>query len=123
MAQQPRPPAVNVLGLIIGVGLGLFIWHIATTGGPGTTFRARVEHYTVINPADLAVVVQVTNTGTRAAKPACTVTAQDASGAYSGFDSGTLTDPVPPGQTVTYVDNLVITGQGAGFVTQADAKC
>ena len=41
----------------------------------------------VINPADLGVTVQVTNTGTKAGTPTCMINAQDASDAYSGFDS------------------------------------
>jgi len=43
--------------------------------------------YNVINLADLGVTVQVTNTGTKAGTPTCMINAQDASDAYSGFDS------------------------------------
>jgi hypothetical protein len=97
---------------------------LALTGcSGGTTWKADVTRYTVINPADLAVVVQVTNTGGKPAVPTCTIDASDASGAYNGVDVATLKDPVTAGATTHFVDNLVITQQGAGYVTEASASC
>jgi hypothetical protein len=133
---QPQPPAAPpvkaprrrrpVLGCMVvaAVAVGAVIVIVAaTSGGSGGSFKAAVENYTVINPADLAVAVHVTNTGSTAATPTCTVTAQDPSGAYSGFDEGTLTSPVQPGATTTYVDNVTISGQGAQYVTQVSVTC
>lgn len=107
------------------VVLGLVIWGISSLvgGGSGATWKATVENYQVTNPADLGVTVQVTNTGSKAAKPTCMVRAEDPSGAYSGFDEGTLTSPVQPGRTATYVDNVTITHQGARYVTQVTVSC
>jgi hypothetical protein len=102
-----------VIGIVIAV---------ATSGGGGS-FKATVGDFTVINPADLAVAVHVTNTGTTAATPTCTIEASDPSGAYTGFDEGTLTSPVQPGATTTYVDNVTVTHQGAQYVTQVSVTC
>ena len=107
-----------VFALTIGV-----IYAVTSGGGSSGSFKATVENYAEIDPGDLAVTVQVTNTGKTAATPTCTVNAGDASGAYSGFDEETLTRPVQPGQTVTYVDNVTITGNGAQYVTQAGVSC
>jgi hypothetical protein len=93
------------------------------SGSSGAKWKASVEDYNVINPADLGVTVQVTNTGTRPGTPTCTVNAQDPSGAYSGIDIGTLNNAVRPGQTATYVDNVTITHQGAQYVTQVTVSC
>ena len=93
------------------------------SGGPKASWKARVQDYVVINPADLAVTVRVTNTGKAAGTPTCTVNAQDPSGAYTGFDSGTLTKPIAAGSFGVYVDNVTITSQGARFVTQVTVSC
>jgi hypothetical protein len=93
------------------------------SGGGGAKWKASVKNYQVINPADLGVTVQVTNTGTKPGAPTCTVQAQDPSYAYTGIDVVTLNIPVQPGHTATYVDNVTITHQGAQYVTQVTVKC
>jgi hypothetical protein len=107
--------AIIVIGTVIGA-----VFHV---GSGGTTYRAVVEHTAVINPADLAVTIQVTNTGRNAGSPDCTVQASDASDAYTGINEGTLSGKVQPGQTVTSVMNLIITHQGAQYVTSATVSC
>ena len=97
---------------------------VTVTGcGGGTTYKASVTDYRVINPADLAVVVRVTNTGTQAGTPTCTIEAEDASYAYHGVDAATLQGSIAAGATTTFVDHLIITGQGAQYVTQVTATC
>lgn len=108
---------------VIGTAVIIVAVTVLASGGGGTTWKATVADYTVINPADLAVTVHVANTGTRAGTPTCKINAQDPSGAYSGFDEGTLTSPVRPGATATYVDNVTITSQGAQYVTQVTVSC
>jgi hypothetical protein len=104
--------------LIIGIGI-----NAASGPAPAPAWRARVERTAVISPAGLAVTVKVTNTGHAAGTPQCTVQASDPSGAYSGFDTATLAKPVHPGVTVLYVDNIVITSQGAARVTKVTVSC
>ncbi len=91
--------------------------------GPGTTYKATVTGTSVLNPADLGVTVQVTNTGQSAGTPTCQITAQDPSYAYTGFSQVTLKGTLQPGQTTHFADNVTITGQGAQYVTQAAVKC
>jgi len=127
-AQQSPPrrkPSAARGFIILAVILAAIVIAVIelTGGGSGGSFKATVAGYTVINPADLSVAVHVTNTGSSAATPTCTVKANDPSYAYTGFDEGTLTSPVPAGQTVTYVDNVTITGQGAQYVTQVTVSC
>jgi hypothetical protein len=96
---------------------------LLASGGGGAKWKAKVENYQVINPADLGVTVQVINTGTKPGRPTCTVEAQDPSYTHTGIDVVTLNDPVQPGQTATYVDNVTITRQGARYVTQVTVSC
>ena len=117
-----RRPLLGCLALVVLAGVAVIIIAVATSGGSGGSFKTAVS-YTVNNPADLAVAVHDTNTGKTAATPTCTVSASDPSGAYTGFDEGTLDNPVPAGQTVTYVDNVTITGQGAQYVTSVTVSC
>lgn len=93
------------------------------SGGGGAKWKASVKDYQVIKPADLGVTVQVTNTGTKPGAPTCTVEAQDPSYTYTGIDTVTLNIPVQPGHTVTYVDIVTITRQGAQHVTQVTVNC
>jgi len=126
--RPPKPKGSARTGCLILLGVAaviavIIIAIVTLTGGSGGSYKAAVENYTVINPADLAVAVRVTNTGSSAGTPTCTVNAADPSGAYSGFDEGTLTSPVAAGATVTYVDNVTITGQGAQYITQVTVSC
>ena len=106
------------------LALGLILAAITLTGcGSGTTYTAKVDNYAVVNPADLSVVIEVTNTGSKPGTPSCTIDAQDPSFAYSGVDVATLANPVAPGATTHFADNVTITQQGAQYVTQVTVKC
>lgn len=109
--------ALTVLAAIVVVAI------VVATSGGGGSWKAVVRNYVVINPADLAVTVRVTNTGSSAETPTCTVDASDPSGAYSGIDQATLQGTVAPGATANYVDNVTITGQGAAYVTSVTVSC
>jgi hypothetical protein len=91
--------------------------------GSSTTYKASVKDYNAINPADLAVTVQVTNAGSASGTPSCTIQASDPSGAYTGIDVATLQNPVAAGQTTRFVDNIFITHQGASYVTDVTVNC
>jgi hypothetical protein len=88
-----------------------------------TTYSAVVQDFTAINPADLAVTVKVTNTGSHSGTPTCSITAHDASYAYHGVDAAQMAGAIAPGTTVTSVMNLTITSQGAAYVTDVTVKC
>ena len=130
-AAQPQQPAakrkgrplVGCLTLIVAAAIIAVIIAVATSGSGPSPWKATVGDSVVINPADLAVTVHVTNTGSTAATPTCTVQASDPSGTYTGFDQGTLTSPVQAGQTTTYVDNVTITHEGAQYVTSVTVSC
>lgn len=122
---EPTPQQVTrnrliALAIVAVIG-GWFLTHHG--GGGGAKYQASVTRYSVINPADLAVVVRVTNTGTKAGTPTCTIGAQDGSYAYHGVDAATLQGTISAGATTNFVDNLTITSQGAQYVTQVTATC
>lgn len=110
--------ALVVLGLLIWGGIEIF-------GGSssGTTYQTTVSDFVVVNPADLAVTLHITNTGGKAGTPDCTVNANDGSYTYTGINEGTLSDSIAPGKTSTTVMQVTITKQGASFVTDVTAKC
>ena len=116
----PRRRLVIVILLGFAGITAWFLWSVYSSSG---SFTAKVTGTTVINPATLAVTIQVTNTGTSAATPMCTVDATAPARAYTGVNAGSLSAPVQPGQTMTTVMDVVITGQGARYVTQATVSC
>jgi hypothetical protein len=122
---KPTPQQVTrnrLIALAIVAVIG--IWFLTSHhGGGGAKYQATVTGYNVVNPADLSVTVKVTNTGTAAGTPTCTIDAQDASYAYHGVDVVTLQKPVPAGVFNFFSDDLTITSQGAEYVTQVTAKC
>jgi len=120
--------ANKVLLPIIGV-LFLIIIVIAIAGashgsGKSAKYSATIDtnSFNVVNPATLAVTFHVTNNGTAAGEPQCTIDVNDANSTYTGADLVTLKS-VAPGQTVTSVDNITVTKQGAQYVTAGKIDC
>lgn len=120
--------ANKVLLPIIGI-LFLIIIVIAVAGashgsGKSAKFSGTIDtnSFNVVNPATLAVTFHVTNNGTAAATPTCMIDVNDDNYTYTGADQVTLKS-VDPGQTVTSVDNLTITKQGAQYITQGKVTC
>lgn len=121
---QKKPPNITgIIGVVILAGIGL-IWYLGTHhGGSGTTYQATVTSYSAVNPADLDVAVEVTNTGSKAGTPTCTIKASDASGAYNGFDQAKMNGPLAAGASSDYSSDVTITSQGASYVTDVTATC
>jgi len=114
------------IGCITLIVLGLLVWggiEIFGGGSSGTTYKATVSDFVVVNPADLAVTLHIENTGSKGGTPDCTVNANDGSYTYTGVNEGTLSTAIAPGQTTTTVMQVTITKQGASFVTDVTAKC
>jgi len=125
-AARKRRRTINRISLLVIAACVLVIGVTligSALGGSKPAWKARVQDYVVINPADLAVTVRVTNTGKAAGTPTCTVQAQDAAAAYTGFDTATLKGAIQPGSFAVYVDNVTITHQGAKYVTQVTVSC
>jgi len=93
----------------------------ALTSGGSAKYSARIVNYAATNSTDLAVMVEVTNTGSKAGTPTCTINALGPS--YSGIGSRTLQGPVAPGTTTTFVANVAIANHGAPDVTQVMVIC
>lgn len=111
---------IVVLALLIGGGI--WAWN-ALFGAPSAHYEAVVLEHSVVNPATLSVGVGVTDTGKGAGVPQCTIGAQDSSGTYKGFGSVTLKNKLEPGQDTTFTDDIVITHQGAQYVTEVTVSC
>lgn len=94
-----------------------------TTAPAPAAYDATVQDIVVVNPATVTVVATVTNTGGTAGTPKCFVQAQDPAGAYEGYDSFNSKSPLDPGATNTLRGDLVITNEGAAFVTEASITC
>jgi len=86
------------------------------------TYPSKIDGYALIDPATLAVRFHVYNNGTRSISPSCSITAQDDSGAYHGFNVFSLR-LLAAGATANGTGDIVITGQGANFVTQVKINC
>ena len=95
---------------------------------PGITstsmsFAGSVAGVTLVNPASVNVSFSIYNTGTSAGIPNCTVRVQDPSGAYSGFDSPVISTPIEIGGTLNGNMNIIVTGQGASYITEGKVEC
>ena len=96
----------------------------STLGGSSAKYNAHVTGQPIVlNPATIDVTVHVTNTGTAAGTPTCSINASGPGGSYTGFDEATLKGSLQPGQAATFTDQVVITGQGAQYVTSVTAAC
>ena len=92
------------------------------TTAPTPSYSAFVVSYAPLNPATLQVLVIVTNTGLGGGAPSCFVQAEDASGTYKGYDWFRL-DPIAAGESHPFTAQLVITNEGAAWVTEASVRC
>jgi hypothetical protein len=117
-------PLVGCLAVVALIGV--IIWAVVSLtshSGPSAAWKANVQDFNVLSPADLAVTVRVTNTGQEAGTPTCTVQASDPTNTYIGTDVGTLSKPMAAGSYSVYVDNVTITKQGAQYVTNVTVSC
>lgn len=97
---------------------------VAGCGASSTTYRASVVSYTAPEPGDLNVSVRVTNTGTAAGTPTCTIDARFGSGAHAGSNRGKLGASLAPGHS-SMLDMLVAIpdNRKIGSVTKVSARC
>jgi hypothetical protein len=96
---------------------------LAGCGGPAAAYRASVVSYTAPAPGDLNVSVSVTNIGTAAGTPTCTIDAKYQSGAGAGSNTGELSGSLAPGRS-SMLDMLVAIPAGEiGNVTKVSATC
>jgi hypothetical protein len=121
--EHPHGRRILVPVILVSV-LAILIIIVATAcGGGGGPYRARVIGHTMLNPALVAVRVQVTNTGTTAGTPKITITVSGAAGANTSTDVVTPHSPIRAGQTVTVNDAITVSGnQGAAALTQFSAS-
>jgi len=76
-----------------------------------------------VNPATEQVSVSTTNTSDVTGTPQCYIQVEDVSGVYHG--SGFFTDPNPlaPGQTWSFRGDVIVTNEGAAYVTKGGVSC
>jgi hypothetical protein len=118
-----RWPLIVLASILLIVVIVVILAVSSGSGSSGPAWRARAVRFAVISPAGLAVTAKVTNTGTKAATPECTVNASDPAGAYTGVDIFTLKDAVRPGRSAFFTGDLTITGEGARYVTKVTVTC
>lgn len=120
---KPKDVIQSIIVLVVIFLIGWFIYSVFFSSG-GSKYSATIDtgSFNVVNPATLGVIFHVKNTGSKAGAPYCTINVSDANGNYSGTDGFTLKN-IKPGQTVTSVDNITITKQGAQYVTTGSISC
>lgn len=107
------------LGLVMGVIALIVIVAvivIATSGG-GASYRAVITSVTPIDPAEVHVTFQVTNTNGKAGKPTCLINLSSPGGAYTGYDGISAVQTLRAGGQESYDDTITITHTGAQYVT------
>lgn len=117
--------------LVIGLAIAVASWPFDTSSGASTTFDAdtsttfdaEIVGYQPANPASLEFSARLENTGDEPGIPSCTVSFDDGSGAYHGFDVFELKDGLAPGEDTIFLGTAVIEGQGAGYVDRAEIDC
>lgn len=110
-----------ILLVIIGVAGG----GSSTPSTPSTSavFSGKVAFINVLDPATVNVGFEITNSGTGAGVPNCTIKVQNAGGSYTGFDSPIVSESVLPGKSLKANINLTVTHEGAAFVDRGSVTC
>ncbi len=86
-------------------------------------YASSIDAVLVLNPASVEVIATVRNIGGTSGRPDCTVRASDPSGVYRGFDMFTLRNSIPPRGQDVFRGTIVITNEGASYVTDAEIEC
>ena len=112
---------MNFIALAV-VAVVIVLWVVLSATGAKAKYQAESTGFTVVDPATVSVSFKVTNTGNADGKPSCTINAQDDSAHYTGTNVAQL-DTVKAGATANSADTVIVTGQGAQYVTKADVTC
>ena len=91
--------AIRILLILMAV---IVVVLVIVNGGTNVSYRASMANMKPINPAEVIVNVQVTNTGSDFGTPACTVYVRSPGGAYASDGVQTAHQPIPGSQTTLH---------------------
>lgn len=122
IAMKKKSTRVKIGAILIVIAFFAFF---ATHGSKSSaaTFTGTVNSVKVINPATVNVVFSITNTSKVAGIPNCNINVSDSGGAYTGFDSPIYNTPLDAGKSLTNNINMVVTKQGAQYITTGTVTC
>jgi len=123
--------------ILSGVGAALIlliVLGVATSDGQQKTqtpaaakqeakYEAVVENYQVQDPATIVVRVKAHNVGSASGKPSCTVTADNGTRAYHGFDTFTREEDLGADGYWGFNGNITITNPGATYIKDVTVEC
>ena len=89
----------------------------------GPVFKGKYVTFVPVNPASGIAYFVVENNGSKSGKAKCKVLVSDISGTYKGYDYISTDEAISPGQSVNYEITLVITNQGAAYVSSGNVSC
>jgi len=119
-----RPPRRRRGGLLRFVALLIVLAVIAVilillNGGTNVSYNASIASMQPLSASEVAVSVQVTNSGSSSGTPACTINVKSPDGAYGGEGEVTASQALAKGAQTMLHDTITITHQGAHAVTAA----
>jgi hypothetical protein len=124
VTQKSRRPGgclIFIITVVVGIVILVVVFALASSSHKPTKFNATVDHLTVLNPAEVSAEVVVYNVGHNAGGPTCLISLDSPGGTYHGFDS-LKGQSIAAGGTATFDDTIVVTHQGADFVTLASSS-
>jgi hypothetical protein len=121
---EPAAPRRRRGGLLRVVALLVVLAVIAIVllllnGGTNVSYNASITSLVPLSTSEVAVSVQVANTGSSSGTPACTINVKSPNGAYTGEGVVTASQALPKGAQTTLHDTITVTHQGAHSVTAA----
>ena len=87
------------------------------------TFEIKIAGNTYADPTSRRLTFTIKNTGTVEFTPACSVTLENATGTYRGYDYITWNTPLAPGDTKYFEGLIIITNEGAAYATKSNVSC
>lgn len=124
-ARAPKKRSSRPLDQTVGIGIGVVVLALGfwwcSSAASSVPFSAVVLDYSVIDEANLEVVIEFTNDGDEPAKAQCMVEAHDAS-RVTGFDILASTSDIEPGESVPYRGSIRIEDEGAFRVIDVTLK-
>jgi hypothetical protein len=122
-SRRPRKAWLIVAAVAVVI-FGLISWAYSTIPKPPEPgpFTIELLNYRAENPASLVVRYDVTNHGPVAGNYRCRISASDPSNTYHGFGTFRSNTPLQAGATERATSALVITKEGAEYVTRVETS-
>lgn len=129
MTKSEKILGLVMLGLLVLVAIAVFraIFNQpeqAENPSKPSRYEYRMIDYKTVDPATIQFSMELSNpTDTVWSEPSCTITFENPTGQYKGWDIFAIEQPINGHSSRTFTGNVTVTNEGAGYVSKYTVEC